>query len=309
MKAARLQDYGGVENFRYEDVPDPVAGPGQVVVRVKAAGINPVDYKLRSGAFKDYIPLALPMSLGNDIAGIVESVAADAATDLKPGDRVLAMTPVPVGGGYAEKIALPAADVVRLPDSLSFEAGAALPMVALTAHLAFEALAPQPGQTVLVSGALGSIGRLVVQWAVKAGAAVYAGVRAAQAQEAEAELKGLTGVVALDAPDALKGLTFDAVVDTVSGPVGDALLKDHVRRGGTFVALNQPSQPPPEHSGIILRIVGVKVDAAALRTLVERYGRGEFELPVARTFPLAEAGAAQAAAEESGSHGKIVLTA
>ncbi len=167
MKAVRLHAYGGPENLQYDDdVPEPALGPDSVLVEAWATSVNPIDWKIRSGARQKDFPLQLPAILGKDVSGVVREVGRNIRT-FKPGDRVLAMT----DATYAEVVAVPGAILTHLPDGLDLVDSAAIPLVALTGdqlvHLATKA---RSGQTILVSGALGGVGRAAVHSAKKLGA-------------------------------------------------------------------------------------------------------------------------------------------
>src|ERR1700733_3812740 len=181
MKAVVLHEYGGPNKLIYEDVPDPVAGEGEVLVRVAATSVNPIDYKLRSGAAKDRFPLELPAILGRDISGIVRELGKGVA-GFKPGDKVMALG----NKAYAELAVVAAKDLAFVPERLDLVKAAALPLVTLTGEqLITRGTKIQAGQTVLVTGAAGNVGRSAVWTAKKAGAVVIAGVKKAQVKLAQ----------------------------------------------------------------------------------------------------------------------------
>ena len=230
MKAVVLHEYGGPNKLTYEDVPDPVAGEGQVLVRVAASSVNPIDYKMRSGAAKDRFPLELPAILGRDISGIVREVG-EGVNGFKPGDKVMALG----NKAYAELAVVAAKDLALVPEKLDLVKAAALPLVTQTGEqLITRGTKIQSGQTVLVSGAVGSVGRSAVWTAKKAGALVIAGVRKSQLKEAAA--LGADQVLALDDAGAMEKLGFvDAVADTVGGETAQTLL-GKVKQGGVFAS-------------------------------------------------------------------------
>ena len=213
MKAVLLYEYGPVENLRYEDTADPKYGDNEVLVRVRATSVNPIDFKLRSGAAKGRMPLELPAILGRDLAGEVVAFGSS-VTGFPVGMRVMALT----FGTYAE-LAVAKADVLTpIPEGLSFERAAALPLVVTTgAQLIERAVKPTAGQRVLITGALGGVGRTAVHVARQHRAYVLAGVRAAEKQEA-AKL-AVDEVIAIDTEDEVAKLRdLDAIADTVGGP-------------------------------------------------------------------------------------------
>ena len=301
MKAIRLHQYGGPENLRYdEDVSEPDCAADQVLVDVWATSVNPIDWKVRSGARQKDFPMALPGILGKDVSGVVRAVGADIRT-FRVGDRVLGMA----DATYAERTAVKGTDLAHLPHGVDAVDAAALPLVALTGdQLVREITKVQPGQTVLVSGALGSVGRTAVHVAKKLGARVIAGVRARQLDEAAA--LGAAGTVALDDEAALRRLgPVDGVVDTVGGDVA-ARLFELIRDGGRFgYASVLPADVPARYPGVTVGRVFARPDAATVRAFADDVRDGRFHLPIARRLPLREAAEAHALAERGGA-GKIV---
>jgi NADPH:quinone reductase-like Zn-dependent oxidoreductase len=302
MKAVVLHEYGGPENLKYEDVPDPVAGEGEVLVRLVATSVNPIDYKLRSGARQKDVPLEFPAVLGRDIAGTVRSVGPR-VTGFAPGDRVMALG----NKAYAELVAVKAADLAHVPDGLDLVEAAALPLVTLTGEqLISRGVKIVRGQTVLVTGAVGNVGRTAVFVAKKAGAVVMAGVRENQVEQAK-EL-GADEVLALDDPEDMAKLgLIDAVADTVGGATAQGLMAK-VKPGGVFASVLGPPANAKMHPTVRIEPVRVVPDAAILRTLAEDVAAGRFKIPIDRMVPLEDAGDAQAAAEKGGI-GKVLLLA
>jgi len=302
MKAVVLHEYGGPDKLKYEDVPDPVANEGQVLVRMAATSVNPIDYKMRSGAAKGRFPLEFPAILGRDIAGIVRELGPG-VTQFKPGDKVMG-----VGSKtYAELTVVEAKDLALVPDKLDLVKAAALPLVTLTGEqLMTRGARIQSGQTVLVTGALGGVGRSAVWTAKKAGAKVIAGVRKSQAKEAGT--LGADQVLALDDAAAIEKLGFiDAVADTVGGETGQKLLAK-VKQGGVFASVVGPPANAGMHPTIKIEAIQAKPDAAMVRIMAEDAAAGRLVIPIDRMVPLADAGKAQAAAEKGGI-GKILLLA
>jgi NADPH:quinone reductase-like Zn-dependent oxidoreductase len=302
MKAVVLHEYGGPEKLKYEDVADPVAGAGEVLVRLAATSINPVDYKLRSGAYRDLMPLTFPAILGHDVSGLVRAVGPG-VSGFTPGDKVMALA----GSAYAELAVVKAAELARVPDGLDLVAAAALPLVTLTGtQLIVRGARIEAGQTVLIAGALGNVGRSAVHAARQAGATVIAGVRRRQAEEAKS--LGADQVIALDDTAAMEKLGFvDAVADTVGGATAEALMSK-VKQGGVFATVLGP--PANAKLNPTVRVVPVQVagDAAMLRALAEEVSAKRLTIPIDRMIPLADAGRGQAAAEKGGI-GKVLLLA
>jgi len=177
MKAVVLYEYGDVNQLQVEnDQQEPPFGPDEVRVRMKATSINPIDWKLRSGAARNRIPLEFPAILGRDLAGEVVDFGRD-VTGFKKGQRIMALA----NGTYAEFTTVKANVLAPIPDGLSFEQAAALPLVLTTgAQLIERAIEPEPGWTILVTGAVGGVGRTAVHVARQHRAHVIAGVRSSQ---------------------------------------------------------------------------------------------------------------------------------
>ena len=302
MKAVVLHEYGGPEKLKYEDVPDPVAGEGEVLVRVAATSVNPIDYKLRSGSFKDFMPIEFPKILGNDFSGIVRQVGAG-VKGFAPGDKVMGVA----DASDAEVVAAKADATILVPEGLDLIQAASLPVVTMTGEqLISKGTGIQSGQTVLITGAAGNVGRAAVRTAKKAGAIVIAGVRKAQAKTA-AEL-GVDEILALDDASALEKLGFiDAVADTVGGATAEKLM-GKVKPGGVFASVVGPPANAKMHPTVKVVAVVMHPDTTALRSLAEDVVAGHLVIPIDRMVPLAEAGAAQAAAEKGGI-GKVLLLA
>jgi len=302
MKAVVLHEYGGPDKLKYEDVPDPVPKAGQVLVRMTATSVNPIDYKMRSGAMKNFFPLEMPAILGRDVAGIVRDLGPR-VNGFNPGDKVMALATQT----YAELTIVAAKDLALVPEKLDIVKAGALPLVTLTGEqLITLGTKIQSGQTILVTGAVGMVGRSAVWTAKKAGAKVIAGVKKSQLKEA-ANL-GADHVLALDDAAAVEKLgLIDAVADTVNGETAQNLLAK-VKQGGVFASVLGPPANAKMHPTIKIEPIQVKPDAAILRTLAEDVAAGRFEIPIDRMVPLADAPAAHAAAEKGGI-AKILLLA
>jgi NADPH:quinone reductase-like Zn-dependent oxidoreductase len=302
MKAVVLNQYGGTNQLKYEDFPDPIPGDSQVLVRVAATSINPIDWKMRGGAAKDRFPLQFPAILGRDLAGIVRAVGAK-VTGFTPGDKVIALG----SRTYAELVAIDATQLTRLPDGMDLVEAAALPLVTLTGQqLIIRAARVQPGQSILITGAIGGVGRSAVFTAKKAGAFVIAGVRKNQLEKA-ATLEA-DGVIALDDPTAIAKLGFlDIVADTVGHTTAEQLLA-RVRPGGTFASVLGPPANAKWNPTVHIETIMAVPDPASLRTLAEDVLARRFTIPIDRMLPLEQAANAQAAAEKGGI-GKVLLLA
>lgn len=301
MKAVLLHAYGDPDQLRYEDTDVPEFGANEVLVRVRATSINPVDYKIRSGAARDRMPVEFPAILGRDLSG--EVVDCDpGVTGFPKGMRVMALA----NGTYAEFTTAKADVLAPIPDKLSFEQAAALPLVTLTgAQLIERAVKPTPGQTVLVTGALGSVGRSAVHVARQHGARVLAGVRAAEVDQARRDLNA-DDVIAIDDESAIATLKdLDAIADTVGGVTIQRLLKS-VREGGVVGSVLGVPPGAKEHNLRVEAIMAVP-DASRLYQLADDAARRQFEIPTGRTMKLEEAAEAHRLAESHSIQGKIIL--
>ena len=302
MKAVVLHEYGGPSKLRYEDFDDPVAGAGEVLVKVAAASINPVDWKMRSGEAKERFPVQFPGILGRDFSGTVRALG-EGVTGFQPGDRVMAMA----NATYAELVVVKASDLTIVPEKLDLVEAAALPLVTLTGEqLITRGTAIKQGETVLIAGALGGVGRSAVLTAKKAGAVVIAGVRKSQLEEAAGI--GADQTLALDDKDAMAKLGFvDAVADAVGGQTAQMLL-GKVKQGGVFASVLGPPGNAAMHPTVKVVPVRAEPDAAKLAEMAEDVVAGRLVIPIDRMIALEDAGEGQAAAEKGGI-GKVLLMA
>jgi NADPH:quinone reductase-like Zn-dependent oxidoreductase len=299
MKAAVLVGFGGVDQLELRDVPEPKTGPGQVKVRVVGASINPIDWKLREGAKRPGLNLELPAILGRDAAGHVVEVGTG-VTRFRVGARVAGL----VWGAYGEYVVANEEAWAEVPENLDLVEAAAIPLVALTgAELVDEGVRPRAGDTVLVTGALGSVGRVAVFVAKSRGVKVWAGVRRAQ-KDAAAAL-GAVGVVALeDEVDCRRLPTLDGIADTVGGPTTQKLL-ERVRPGGSVgTVVGEPAGA--RERGLEVRHIMAHPDPDRLASLVHAVAEGTLVIPIAKRFPLSEIREAQELAEK-GAGGKVLL--
>ena len=302
MKAVVLYQYGGPERLKYEEVDDPVAGPGEVLVRVASASINPIDWKMRSGEEKSLFPVEFPGILGRDVSGIVRSLG-EGVTAFAPGDKVFALALKT----YAELCVVKASDLAKVPEGLDLIVAGSLPLVTLTGEQLIRiGIGIQPGQTVLVAGALGGVGRSAIRTAKDMGAKVIAGVRERQLDDA-VNLHA-DHVIALDDENAMAKLgMLDAVADAVGHETAQKLLSK-VAPGGVFASVLGEPANTAMHPRVRVVVVRCVPDAPRMIKLAEAVRDKRLEIPIDRMIPLAEAGKGQAAAEEGGI-GKVVLLA
>jgi NADPH:quinone reductase-like Zn-dependent oxidoreductase len=302
MKAVRLYEYGGPENLKFEaDVPEPTLAVDSVLVEAAATSVNPIDWKIRSGSRQKAFPLTLPAILGKDVSGVVRAVGRDVRT-FKPGDAVMALA----DATYAELVAVQESTLTHLPEGVNLVDAAAIPLVVLTGdQLVRRAAGAQKGQTFIVLGALGSVGRAAVHTAKKLGVHVIAGVRASRLSEA-ATLE-VSATVAVDDESAIAGLPMvDGVMDTIGGETA-AKFFAKVKSGGSFAyASVLPDGIAAANPSVKVTRVFGQPDASKVREFADDIRDGKFVLPISQRLPLQDAANAHALAEKGGS-AKIVL--
>ena len=302
MKAVVLHEYGPPSNLKYEDVPDPKPGPDEVLVRVHAASLNPIDWKIRSGAAKARFPIEFPYILGRDVAGIVQEVGAD-VLGFKEGDPVFALA----WHTYAELCVAKASELAKIPEGLELTTAAAVPLVSVTGdQLIRDGAKAQAGQTILLTGALGSVGRIALFAALDIGAKVIAGVRKKQIDEALT--LGAIAAIDLTEDDAIATLGLvDAVADTIGGETATKLI-GKVKPGGNYGSVVGPPSNAALHPTVQVNAVMAHPDIKTYTLYGEAIVAGKLLLPIDRMMPLSEAAEAQAAGEKGGV-GKIILMA
>jgi NADPH:quinone reductase-like Zn-dependent oxidoreductase len=280
-----------------EDVEPPEVGEGEVLIRVKAAAVNPVDWKVRRGV----VERELPAVLGEDVSGVVEASGADG---FAAGDEVFGVAST---GSYAEYAAAPASAIALKPKGLSFEHAAALPVSGTTAWQAlFSCGRLERRQTVLVAGAGGGIGHLAVQFATHGGADVI-GTGSARSREFVLSLGAdeFVDYTRGDVADAVRDV--DVALDTVGGATTTALLPV-VREGGTLVTMAYPPEPPPQCHRIWVKPLVMKPCPELLERMAGLVASGAVRVEVAETFPLSDVSRAHELSESGHARGKIVLT-
>ncbi|HEX8925181.1 MAG TPA: NADP-dependent oxidoreductase [Terriglobales bacterium] len=303
MKAVVLHEYGGPEQLKYEDFPDPRVSGDTVLIEETATSVNPIDWKIRAGSRQKDFPQTLPTILGRDVSGVVRQVGAN-VRNFKVGERVFALTT----RAYAELVAVPESDLAHLPDGVDLAEAGAIPLVVLTGdQLVREAARVKAGQTVLITGAVGSVGRAAVHTAKKLGAQVIAGVRARQVDEAKS--LGVADVIAIDDEQAIAKMpTVDVVADTVGGETAVKLIAK-LKTGGSFgYAAFLPPGTAEAHPEMKFTRVFAKPDPSKLREFADDVRDGKFVLPIGARFPLRDAAQAHIIAEK-GNVGKVLLLA
>jgi NADPH:quinone reductase-like Zn-dependent oxidoreductase len=311
MRAVGVTEFGGPEALHLVDVPAEPLGPGQVRLRVTAATVNPTDTYSRNGTYAQRDPVKeFPFVPGMDVAGELVEIGEDVQTGLAVGEHVMGVV-VPTGahGGYREDLVLPARSIARVPAGASDAAASTLPMNGLTARLALDRMALQPGQVLAVTGAAGAFGGYVVQLAKAEGLTVVADASAAD-EELVREL-GADVVVRRgdDVAARIREHFPDGVDGLADGSVQDAAVLPAVKDGGA-VATVRGYRGDGQRD---LRVFPVMVrqyaeEAEALNRLREQVEHGELTLRVAQTYPAADAAEAHRRLEAGGVRGRLVLT-
>ncbi len=306
MKALVYSDFGGNDHFEIVERDRPHVGPDTLVVRVVAAGINPVDYKIREGYLRGLFDTRLPVVPGWDVAGIVEQTGLD-TPEFAVGDAVLAYarTDVVENGSVAEYMPVPVRTATRKPEGLSFEAAAALPLAGLTALQTLERARVTAGKTVLIHGAAGGVGSFGVQLARLRGARVV-GTASERNHDYLRDLgaepvvygEGLVPAAHALAPDG-----FDVIIDFVGGSTLDST-PDLLAQGGVVASIADP-RARTEFGG---HYIWVRPDAVQLGELARLVADGDLRVEIAATYPLNEGAAAYAELERGHTRGKIVVT-
>jgi NADPH:quinone reductase-like Zn-dependent oxidoreductase len=304
MRAVVLHEYGGPEKLKFEDnVPEPQVSGSTVLIAAAAASVNPIDWKLRSGMRQKDAPLSFPAILGRDVSGVVRAVGAN-VKHFKAGDHVLALS----FKTYAELVAVGDSDVTHLPDGVDLADSAAIPLIALTGdQLVRLATNVKKGQVVLITGALGSVGRAAVHTAKKIGAQVIAGVRGRELDGARS--LGVSDVLAIDDDTAIeKFRPVDAIADTIGGDVAAKLIVK-VKQGGSFgYTAGLPESAAARNPTVKIARVRTQPDPSKVREFADDLRDGKFILPIGRRMPLRDAAEAHALGEKGGI-GKILLLA
>lgn len=324
MKAIRIHRFGGPEQLKLDEVPDPKPAVGQVLVRLHAAGVNPADTYVRSGAYAIKPPL--PFIPGSEGAGVIEAIG-DEVVDLKVGQRawISATANGRMQGTYAEKVAVPAAHVHGLPDSLSFEQGAAINIAYVTAYRAlFDRGQTQPGDTVLIHGATGGVGLAAVQIAARHGAIVL-GTGGTEAGRNLVLQQGATCVFDHRSPGYLEeikkatgGQGVDVILEMLANMNLDhdlGLLAHNGRvivignRGRVEIDARQTMAKESDIRGVTYFGGGDAAVLSALAAVQAQVRAGAYVPVVGQTFPLADAAEAhEAVMAGGGTLGKVVLT-
>lgn len=304
MRAVRLHSFGGPDKLVYEDAPIPKPEPDELLVRVKGAGVNPVDASIREGRFGK--GARLPFAPGSDVAGIVEEVG-EKVTKYKKGDEVFAYLALARGGAYAQYCIVKEAEAAPKPQRISFEEAAGVPLAGLTAWQALVDTAHiKPGQTVLIHGGSGGVGTMAIQIARSRGCRVIA-TASGKNQDV---LRDMKADVAIDYETQKfedQARNVDVVLDMVGGQTRDrswACLKE----GGTLVSIvGQPDQQAAASHHVTAVGILVKPDGPELAQIGELIDKSKIKPAPTQVMPLSEAAKAQTQAATRHTRGKIVL--
>ncbi len=307
MRAIRIHQYGGPEVLAQVEMQRPTPGANEVLIKVKAASVNPLDWKLRAGHMKDFLPLTLPVTLGSDVSGTVEEVGPGAAR-FKRGDEVYASLGLE-GGGYAEYAVAKEAIVAEKPSTLDHVQAASVPVVGLTAWQAlFEVAQLRAGQKVLIHAAAGGVGNFAVQFAKAKGAYVIG--------TASSKNQAFLGELGVDKAVDYKKTRFedvvhdaDVVLDTIGGDTQERSFKA-LKKGGILVSIVQPpSQELAAKHGVRALFYGAHPSSSDLTEIARLIDSGKVKTVVETILPLAEARRAHELSESGHGRGKIVLKA
>lgn len=303
MRAVRFDEYGGVDVLEVREVDDPVAGPGEVLVAVKAAGINPGEISIREGRMHERFPASFPSGQGSDFAGVIEQIG-DGVQQFSAGDEVLGWTER--RASQAELVAVPADQVTAKPENVPWEVAGSLFVAGLAAYNSVDAVAPAAGETVVVSAAAGGVGSIAVQLAARSGALVIG-----LAGEANHDWLRHHNVVPVAYGEGQTTRIEEAAHGTINAFIDTF--------GGGYVALAIDLGVPAERINTIadfeavsrhgVKSQGTHSNATAQRLadLAALVAEGELEIPIARAFSLDQVQGAYRELADRHTHGKIVL--
>jgi NADPH:quinone reductase-like Zn-dependent oxidoreductase len=307
MKAVRISEYGAGQVMGYGDAPRPEPGADELLVRVRAASVNPVDWKMREGYLRAWVDPPRPLTLGRDMAGDVVEVGSE-VTGYQVGEAVFGTVPLDKGT-HAEYVVVRPAQVARKPVSLDYQAAAAIPLAALAAWQGLmDAGGLQAGQTVLIHGAAGGVGSFAVQFAHLQGARVVA----TAAQENTAFVRSLGADEVIDYEQTsfeAVAHDIDIVLDTLGAETQDRSWQV-LKAGGVLVTLIYLSPEALERAatlGVRGVMTGAQPNGAQLQQIAELIDGGKVRLVVSEVLPLAEARRAYDRVQAGHTHGKVVL--
>jgi NADPH:quinone reductase-like Zn-dependent oxidoreductase len=306
MKAIRIHNYGGPEVLQYEDAPRPKPEVGEVLIRVYAAGVNPIDWKVREGHMKDFWPHKFPLILGWDLSGVVEKLGRGVAR-FKIGDEVYCLPDPTRDGAYADYIVVRESELALKPNSLHHIRAAAVPLAALTAWQSlFDTAQLQPGQRVLIHAGSGGVGHFAVQLAKWKGAHVFA-TASTRNQDSLRELGVDKAIDYTQQRFEDIARNVDIVLDTIGGETQERSWSV-LKKGGNLVSLVQPpSEEKAKELGVQAGMIGAQPNGAQLAEIAKIIDSGKLAPIIDRILPLSEARRAHELSQSGHTHGKIGL--
>lgn len=306
MRAVQIHQYGGTETLQLEQIDKPKINADDILIQVKSAAINPVDWKIREGYLKDFIPYALPITLGWDVSGIVSEVGAE-VTDFEVGDEVFSRPDISRDGSYADYIAVKADEAVLKSTKLDFSQAAALPLAGITAWQCLVDVGQiQAGQRVLIHAGAGGVGHLAIQIAKAKGATVIATASTAN-QSLLTQLGADEAIDYTKAPLSEQIEPVDLVIDTMGAEVqykSWALLK----KGGMLVSITeQPNEEVAKEHGVKAAFVFIEPSSRILRELNTLVEADQLTPLIEHRFPLEQIVDAHSQSQSGRTRGKIVI--
>jgi NADPH:quinone reductase-like Zn-dependent oxidoreductase len=305
MKAVRIHAYGDPGVLQYEDAPMPVIGPDEVLIKVAASSVNPIDWKVRSGKSKEKMPITFPFILGWDVAGTVEETGV-LVTSFKKGDKVFSRSSPSRDGAYAEYIAVRASEVAFAPKSVSFSEAAGVPLACMTAWDGlFEQAALRAGQSVLIHGASGGVGTFAVQLAKLAGAHVIA--TASEKNTALVKSLGAHEVIDYKKEDfSQKVKHIDVVFDTIGGETQKKSW-GIIKKAGVLVSTVGADPKEAEAHGVKAKSFMLDSNGARLQQIAGLIDAGKIRIIIDKEFPLEQTRQAHELSEQGHAVGKIII--
>jgi len=303
IQAIHVHQYGGSEELKLERIPRPEPQAGEVLVRVHAAGVNPVDWKIRAGWFKDFRPVQFPYIPGLDLAGVVEEIGPG-VTAFQKGQAVFGQSPQ---GSYAEYATAPVDKLALKPKTLSFDEAAAIPVGATTAWQGiFDHGELQAGQRILIQGAAGGVGLFAVQFARWKGAHVIGTASTANVDFVRS-LGAETVIDYTSTPVEQAVQDVDLVFDAVGGKTLESSLRV-LKRGGTLVTIaGSPPEEKARERDVRVASFSAQVSSELLRTFAQLIDEGQVKVVIAEKFPLSQAQQAHERSQHGHGRGRIVL--
>jgi len=306
MKAIRIHEYGSTDVLLYEDAPMPELAPDDILIKVTATSVNPVDWKIRSGHAKDWWPVPLPAILGWDVSGTVEQTGT-MVTNFQKGDKVYSRNSISRNGAYAEYVAVRASEVAPAPKNIPLEDAAGIPLACMTAWAGlFEQGNLRAGQSVLIHGPAGGVGTFAVQLARLAGAHVIATTSAANTELITS--LGAEKVIDYKSEDFSKILKdIDLVFDTIGGETQKkswAIIK----KGGTLVSTVGADENAAKEHNVTAKQYMVDSSGGRLCVITGLVDARKLKVIIDKKFTLTDIKEAHALSETGHAKGKIIVT-